>query len=309
MVHFQVQAVARALLGVVRLRGAPRTCLGRRSPKSIRSWPSPRFREQVSEVGPSASSRKPVGVSRLRERRPPWRSGPSRPPLPQRPDVAPIHFSHHLGALCFSPVAGLRAVAHERRQMSAICPHVPLGTLRAFLDIFLAPARHRFGLLGPKISRLPDQSGTSPMVRTPQGCGDATCPSKDSHHRSFAPLAGSASHEVGLTFDVFGAAVAGCWVTCSLLGVWRPRGLSIRICTTPAVKRTKPPSLAFGSSSETDSGLVESGGCPHRSDTSPGVLSRSALSEHRVGREAPPSQRRSAIPSRPFADPQGFDPR
>lgn len=204
----------------------------------------------VSEAGPSASSRKSVGVSRSREYRPPWRSGPSRPPLPQRPDVAPIHFSHHL-----------------------------------------------------------DQSGTSPMVRTPQGCGDATCPSKDSHHRSLAPLAGSASHEVGLTFDVFGAAVAGCWVTCSLLGVWRPRGLSIRICTTPAVKRTKPPSLAFGSSSETDSGLVESGGCPHRSDTSPGVFSRSALSEHRVGRKAPPSQRRSAIPSRSFADPQGFDPR
>ncbi|MBT9555459.1 MAG: hypothetical protein IV100_05480, partial [Myxococcales bacterium] len=31
---------------------------------------------------------------------------------------------------------------------------VPLGTLRAFLDIFLAPVRHRFGRLGPKISIL-----------------------------------------------------------------------------------------------------------------------------------------------------------
>lgn len=250
MAHFQVHSVARALLGVVRLRGAPRPCLEARSPSFIRSWPSPRYREQVSEAGPSASSRKSVGVSRSREYRPPWRSRPFNSPLPQRADVAPIHFSHHL-----------------------------------------------------------DQSGTSPMVRTPQGCGDATCPSKDFYHRSFASLAGSASHEVGLTFDVFGAAVAGCWVTCSLPGVWRPRGLSIRICTTHAVKRTKPPSLAFGSSSETDSGLVEAGGCPHRSDTSPGVHARSALSEHRVGLKAPPSQRRSAIPSRSFADPQGFDPR
>lgn len=250
MAHFQVHSVARALLGVVRLRGAPRPCLEARSPSIIRSWPSPRYREQVSEAGPSASSRKSVGVSRSREYRPPWRSRPFNSPLPQRADVAPIHFSHHL-----------------------------------------------------------DQSGTSPMVRTPQGCGDATCPSKDFYHRSFASLAGSASHEVGLTFDVFGAAVAGCWVTCSLPGVWRPRGLSIRICTTHAVKRTKPPSLAFGSSSETDSGLVEAGGCPHRSDTSPGVHARSALSEHRVGLKAPPSQRRSAIPSRSFADPQGFDPR
>lgn len=250
MAHFQVHPVARALLGVLRLRGALRPCLEARSPSFIRSWPSPRYREQVSEAGPSASSRKSVGVSRSREYRPPWRSRPFNSPLPQRADVAPIHFSHHL-----------------------------------------------------------DQSGTSPMVRTPQGCGDATCPSKDFYHRSFASLAGSASHEVGLTFDVFGAAVAGCWVTCSLPGVWRPRGLSIRICTTHAVKRTKPPSLAFGSSSETDSGLVEAGGCPHRSDTSPGVHARSALSEHRVGLKAPPSQRRSAIPSRSFADPQGFDPR
>ncbi len=37
--------------------------------------------------------------------------------------------------------------------MPAIRPHVPFGTLRAFLDIFLPPVRHRFGLLGPKNSR------------------------------------------------------------------------------------------------------------------------------------------------------------
>jgi hypothetical protein len=29
-----------------------------------------------------------------------------------------------------------------------------LATLRAFLDFFLAPVRHRFGLLGPKIINL-----------------------------------------------------------------------------------------------------------------------------------------------------------
>ena len=52
--------------------------------------------------------------------------------------------------------------------MSAIRPHVPFGTLRAFLPrgargcpppasartAFLAPVRHRFGLLGPKNSRI-----------------------------------------------------------------------------------------------------------------------------------------------------------
>ncbi|MBT9557328.1 MAG: hypothetical protein IV100_14910 [Myxococcales bacterium] len=31
-----------------------------------------------------------------------------------------------------------------------------MGTLRAFLDIFLAPVGNRFGLLGPKISTLLD---------------------------------------------------------------------------------------------------------------------------------------------------------
>lgn len=199
---------------------------------------------------PSASSRKPVGVSRSREHRPPWRFGPSSPLLPRRPRLAPNLFSHHR-----------------------------------------------------------DQSGTSPMVRTPQGCGDATWPSKDSHHRSLAALAGDASREVHLTFDVLGAAVAGRWVTRSLLGVWRPRGLPVCTGTPTAVKRSEPPSVAFGSPSETDSGLVESGGCPQRSDTSPGVFARSALSEHRVGLEAPPSHRRSAIPSRSFPDPQGFNPR
>ncbi len=69
-----------------------------------------------------------------------------------------------LGCRCFSPVAGLRAAARARRQMSAIRPHVPLDKLRAFLargargcpppasarTAFLAPVRHRFGLLGPK---------------------------------------------------------------------------------------------------------------------------------------------------------------
>ena len=38
--------------------------------------------------------------------------------------------------------------------MSVIRPHVPFGTLRAFLDIFLAFEGNRFGLLGPKNSRL-----------------------------------------------------------------------------------------------------------------------------------------------------------
>jgi len=53
---------------------------------------------------------------------------------------------------CSSPIASLRAAARERRQMSAIPPHVPRGRLTASLEIDLAPVRHRFGLLGPKIS-------------------------------------------------------------------------------------------------------------------------------------------------------------
>lgn len=245
MVHFQVQAVARALLGVVRLRGAPRPCLEARSPSLIRSWPSPRLRGRSFSVFPQVRRRLPL----------------ARVPT----------------TLAFWAI-----------QLAACA-----ALWRGSDSLLTSPGPERDRPDGPDAARR----------------GDATCPSKDSHHRSLAPLAGSASHEVGLTFDVFGAAVAGCWVTCSLLGVWRPRGLSIRICTTLAVKRTKPPSLAFGSSSETDSGLVESGGCPHRSDTSPGVRARSALSEHRVGLKAPPSQRRSAIPSRSFADPQGLNPR
>jgi len=245
MAHFQVHLVARALLGVYRLRGAPRTCLGRRSPKSIRSWPLPRLRGRSFSVFPQVRRRLPL----------------ARVPT----------------TLAFWAIQSAASAAPWRGSDS----------------LLTSPGPERDRPDGPDAARR----------------GDATCPSKDSHHRSLASLAGSASHEVGLTFDVFGAAVAGCWVTCSLLGVWRPRGLPVCICTTPAVKRTKPPSLAFGSSSETDSGLVESGGCPHRSDTSPGVFARSALSEHRVGLKAPPSQRRSAIPSRSFADPQGFDPR
>ena len=73
-----------------------------------------------------------------------------------------------LGACCLSPVACLRAAARERRQVSAIRPHVPRGTLRAFLPrgargcpppasartAFLALEGNRFGLLGPKNSRL-----------------------------------------------------------------------------------------------------------------------------------------------------------
>jgi len=38
--------------------------------------------------------------------------------------------------------------------VSAVRPHVPFGTPRAFLDIFLALEGNRFGLLGPKNSRL-----------------------------------------------------------------------------------------------------------------------------------------------------------
>ena len=59
-----------------------------------------------------------------------------------------------LGGCCFSPVACLRAAARDRRKVPTIRPHAPRGTLRAFLDTFLAPVRHRFGRLGPEISTL-----------------------------------------------------------------------------------------------------------------------------------------------------------
>lgn len=44
-------------------------------------------------------------------------------------------------------------------------PYVPLGTLRALLDRFIALERHRFAPLGPKISGL--LAGTRSMTRSP----------------------------------------------------------------------------------------------------------------------------------------------
>jgi hypothetical protein len=84
-------------------------------------------------------------------------------------------------------------------------------------------------------------------------------PSKDFHTRSF-PLLREEPLRVRLTLDVLGPDVAGYWVPRSLLGVWRPRGLPIRTGTLQAV----PPSSAFGSRLETDSGLVFGIGYPTR---------------------------------------------